>query len=188
VSGQLHDPVALPPGKDPAGTHWVGSWVGPRASLDDMEKRKFLTFPGTRTPTPRSSRYTDCAIPAPVRTHNKIHFLRCIFVSSTLKLQVGRPPQLLVHYVVTPPSCLDTVSSLRSLPHRHIRSFSCKVVNFVNFPTVGPDFTFACKCLGVQSEVFSVRVSSYNFIHIYCLLHVCHSRQITLASAVASYV
>jgi hypothetical protein len=23
------------------GTHWIGGWVDPQASLDDMEKRKF---------------------------------------------------------------------------------------------------------------------------------------------------
>jgi hypothetical protein len=28
------------------GTHWIGGWVGPRAGLDDVEKRKFLTLPG----------------------------------------------------------------------------------------------------------------------------------------------
>jgi hypothetical protein len=27
------------------GTHWIEGWVGPRAGLDDMEKRKFLTLP-----------------------------------------------------------------------------------------------------------------------------------------------
>jgi hypothetical protein len=27
-------------------THWKGGWVGPRTSLDDVEKRKFLTLPG----------------------------------------------------------------------------------------------------------------------------------------------
>jgi hypothetical protein len=27
------------------GTHWIGGWLGPRAGLDDMEKRKFLTLP-----------------------------------------------------------------------------------------------------------------------------------------------
>jgi hypothetical protein len=27
------------------GTHWIGGWVGPRASLDDVEKRKFLPLP-----------------------------------------------------------------------------------------------------------------------------------------------
>jgi hypothetical protein len=28
------------------GTHWIGGWVDPRASLDDVKKRNFLTLPG----------------------------------------------------------------------------------------------------------------------------------------------
>jgi hypothetical protein len=28
------------------GTHSVGGWVNPRARLEDVEKRKFLTLPG----------------------------------------------------------------------------------------------------------------------------------------------
>jgi hypothetical protein len=27
VSGQLHAPAALPPGKEPPGTYWIGGWV-----------------------------------------------------------------------------------------------------------------------------------------------------------------
>jgi len=38
VSGQLHAPVALPPKKEPPGTHWIGGWVGPRADLKVMGK------------------------------------------------------------------------------------------------------------------------------------------------------
>jgi hypothetical protein len=34
------------PGKRAPGTHWIGGWVGPRAGLDDVENRKFLTLPG----------------------------------------------------------------------------------------------------------------------------------------------
>jgi hypothetical protein len=45
MSGQLHVPAALPPGERAPGTHWVEGWVDPRASLDDLEKRKFLTLP-----------------------------------------------------------------------------------------------------------------------------------------------
>jgi hypothetical protein len=40
VSGQLHAPAALPPGKEPPGTHWIGGWVGPGAVLDAVVKRK----------------------------------------------------------------------------------------------------------------------------------------------------
>jgi hypothetical protein len=33
-------------GERAPGTHWIGGWVGPRVSLDDVEKRKFLTLLG----------------------------------------------------------------------------------------------------------------------------------------------
>jgi hypothetical protein len=39
VSGQLHAPATLPPGRA-LGTHWIGGWVGPRAILDEVVKRK----------------------------------------------------------------------------------------------------------------------------------------------------
>jgi hypothetical protein len=34
-----------PRGKSPR-YHWIGGWVDPRAGLDDVKKRKFLTLPG----------------------------------------------------------------------------------------------------------------------------------------------
>jgi hypothetical protein len=43
VSGQLHAPVALPPGERGPITLWIGGWMGPRAGLDDVEKRIILT-------------------------------------------------------------------------------------------------------------------------------------------------
>jgi hypothetical protein len=61
--------------------------VGPRVGLDDVEKRKFLTLPGTRTSNfsvvqPVASRYTDYAIPAHKCTINEVRnintFLRKI--------------------------------------------------------------------------------------------------------------
>jgi hypothetical protein len=42
VSGQFHAPAALPLGIEPPGTHWIGGWVGPRVSLDDVEERRIL--------------------------------------------------------------------------------------------------------------------------------------------------
>jgi hypothetical protein len=33
-----------PPGETAPSTHWIGGWLDPRASLDDLEKRKFLTL------------------------------------------------------------------------------------------------------------------------------------------------
>jgi hypothetical protein len=39
-------PGRFTPGEKAPSTHWIGGWVGPRAGLDDVEKRKFLTLPG----------------------------------------------------------------------------------------------------------------------------------------------
>jgi hypothetical protein len=39
-------PGRFTPGEKAPGTHWIGRWVGLRAGLDYMEKRKFLTLPG----------------------------------------------------------------------------------------------------------------------------------------------
>jgi hypothetical protein len=39
-------PGRLPPGERSFDTNWKGGWVGPRAGLNDVEKRKFLTLPG----------------------------------------------------------------------------------------------------------------------------------------------
>jgi hypothetical protein len=50
------------------GIHSTGGWVGPRTSLQDVEKRIFLTLPGSNSDPsvvqPIASRYTDCATPA----------------------------------------------------------------------------------------------------------------------------
>jgi hypothetical protein len=37
ASGQFHATPALPPAERVPGTHWIGSWLGPRAGLDDMK-------------------------------------------------------------------------------------------------------------------------------------------------------
>jgi hypothetical protein len=52
-----------------ADTHWVGGWVGLRAGLEDVKKRKFLALPDSNSDPsvvqPVSSHYTDYAILAP---------------------------------------------------------------------------------------------------------------------------
>jgi hypothetical protein len=59
-----------PRGKSPPGTIWIGDWVGPQASLDNVEKRKFLTIQGLNSGPSAvqliARRYTDYAIPAPI--------------------------------------------------------------------------------------------------------------------------
>jgi hypothetical protein len=46
-------PCRFTPGVRATGIHWIGGWVGPRAGLDEVEKRKILDPTGTLTPTPR---------------------------------------------------------------------------------------------------------------------------------------
>jgi hypothetical protein len=46
MSYQLYAPAALPPGKEPPGSHWIGGWVGPRTGLDDVVRRKILPLLG----------------------------------------------------------------------------------------------------------------------------------------------
>jgi hypothetical protein len=60
-------PGRFTPGEAAPDTHWIGSWLGPRTGLDDVEK--ILNHPGTRNSGPSivqlvASRHTDCAIPA----------------------------------------------------------------------------------------------------------------------------
>jgi hypothetical protein len=38
----------LTPGERTPGSHWIGSWVGPRAGLEEVEKKKFLILPGLK--------------------------------------------------------------------------------------------------------------------------------------------
>jgi hypothetical protein len=40
VRGQLHGMAALFPGKEAPGTHWIGGWMDPSASVDAMVKKK----------------------------------------------------------------------------------------------------------------------------------------------------
>jgi hypothetical protein len=68
VSGKLHAPAALPPGKN-QGIQWIGRWVGPTAGLDMVVKRKIpiprrKSNPRTPIVQPMGSRYTDWAIAA----------------------------------------------------------------------------------------------------------------------------
>jgi hypothetical protein len=45
------------------GIHWLGGWFGPRAGLDGVKNRKFLTLPGVELQPsvlqPAASPYTD---------------------------------------------------------------------------------------------------------------------------------
>jgi hypothetical protein len=69
VSGQLHASTALLPGKRSPRTHWIGGWVGRRAVLDAVVKRKipipwWESNPRTPIVQPVAQRYTDRTIMA----------------------------------------------------------------------------------------------------------------------------
>jgi hypothetical protein len=51
MGGQLHITDALPLGNELSRTHWTGGWVGLRAGVDDMEKRKYLALLGLKLQT-----------------------------------------------------------------------------------------------------------------------------------------
>jgi len=40
MSGQLHARASFTPGERAPGSHWTGSWMGPRAGLGAVVKRK----------------------------------------------------------------------------------------------------------------------------------------------------
>jgi hypothetical protein len=42
----IFTPRPLYPRERAPGSHWIGGWVGQRASLDDAEKGKFFTLAG----------------------------------------------------------------------------------------------------------------------------------------------
>jgi hypothetical protein len=57
-------PGRFTPRERPLGTHWIGGWVGPRAVLDAVVKRRIPSFrqkSNLRTPIvqPGDQRYTD---------------------------------------------------------------------------------------------------------------------------------
>jgi len=58
------------PAERSSDTHWIRSWLDPKAGLDVSSKRKLFSLPSIRTTVPRlpseqRSYYTDYAIPAP---------------------------------------------------------------------------------------------------------------------------
>jgi hypothetical protein len=76
ASGQLHGPVALPPEKERTSTHWIGRWVGLRAVLGAVMKRKIPSLrreskPRTMIVQPIAQRYhgsfsaTDATVKSP---------------------------------------------------------------------------------------------------------------------------
>jgi hypothetical protein len=67
------------PGVRAPGAHWVGGWVDPRDSLDDLEKENSCPYRDSNSNLsvvqPVASRYTDCAIPAHIYFAIQLSFI-----------------------------------------------------------------------------------------------------------------
>jgi hypothetical protein len=57
-------PAALPRGERAPGIHWIGGYVGPRACLDVIKKRKVIPLPGIEPGRP-ARRYISWATTTP---------------------------------------------------------------------------------------------------------------------------
>jgi hypothetical protein len=79
-----------------SGIYWIRVWVGPRAGLDDVEKRKFMTLTHSSSDLsvvhPVASRYTNCAIPAPLLR------CKCNYNSSPPYVKYRKSVILYAHY------------------------------------------------------------------------------------------
>jgi hypothetical protein len=79
MSGQLHAPAALPPGKSPR-YPFYRRLGGPQSRSGPYGEVKLFDPTGTRTPAPLviqpvASRYTDWAIPTPLKLRYNIYFV-----------------------------------------------------------------------------------------------------------------
>jgi hypothetical protein len=73
-------PLALYPGE-----RTPGGWVGPRASLDNVEKRKFLTLPGLEL-RPRSRSLYRLRYPGSQTLHSTCRY--CVFKIQTTSYKI----------------------------------------------------------------------------------------------------
>jgi hypothetical protein len=49
------------------GTYWIGGWVGPRASLDAVEKKNILSLPGIQPHFPEGTTSKHLLSPSPIK-------------------------------------------------------------------------------------------------------------------------
>jgi hypothetical protein len=93
-------PGRFTPRERAPGTHWVGGWVGSRAVLDAMVKRKIPSLrqeSNQRTPIvqPVVQHYTDWAITAHLERN-----MYCCMLSPSVCLVIGKLSYFLLHEVM----------------------------------------------------------------------------------------
>jgi hypothetical protein len=100
-------PRRFAPGEGAPGSHWIGVWVDPRADLDGVEKKKFLTLTGLelrpvgRRPARNQSLYRPRY---PGSYNNTVHYYSAFSCKVKAKLSLYRPWRPLELRVVEAPT------------------------------------------------------------------------------------
>jgi hypothetical protein len=107
-------------GERAPGTLWIGGWVNPRAGLDDLEKRTFLTQSRLELRPP--SRYTNYTFPV-----------------SPLQIYITTPSFLKVITEATADSCVSQASHVDAFVLRLLRSGYSLLTELRTICTYGDD-------------------------------------------------
>jgi hypothetical protein len=86
-------PAVLPPRERAPGTHWIGDWVGPRACLDAVVKKKIPSSrreskPRTPIVKPIVQHYTDWAITAHVEGEEELSIMLTAVMLSRFQQEI----------------------------------------------------------------------------------------------------
>jgi hypothetical protein len=119
MSGQLHAPAAIPPGKEPSVPNETGSWLGPTTSLHN--EHKLLPLPDIK---PQFLGYRACSTTIiPTELPRPILMLPCL-LRYTCRLPYPREGK--VHPLYEPVCIMSCVSNLTvemfyvRIFHRHV--------------------------------------------------------------------
>jgi hypothetical protein len=163
-------PGRFTPKERPPGTHWLGGWVGPRAGLDTVSRRKFPSPRQDSNPDPPIvqsvvSRYTDWAIPALLSSgqdHLYPFKMRAEIQSeysggerrnSVPARTEPRPPGQWSFTLLTGLSRLTTTTKMRAICEAdHSPPCSAEVKNAWSY-TSTPQYVFMAWCLA-QGQVY----------------------------------
>jgi hypothetical protein len=86
VSGQLHSPAASPSGEKKTNTHWIGGWMGPRAGLDAVVKRK---IPSLRRESNPDHPIVQRSVDVDCESTELSEVLRALFVTAPLLFKLS---------------------------------------------------------------------------------------------------
>jgi len=127
VGGQLHDPTALPPGKTPY--QLQRRLGGPQGRSGRVQKISPPPGFDPRTDQPVPSRYTDCAIPAPIIIIIIIIIIKC---SRHFTLQ-GSFQLLPIHRRVTEHNEISDYHCGVDEDYRRVRYDDARIGNYRRF-------------------------------------------------------